>query len=197
MKKLLSAVMLAALLSACAATTGARPSPSTALTPTSPSASPSTSPSHSPSPSPVPSPTAPQGFACTNAGGGAVAASTVTTARIGQHPGYDRLVIEFGGGVPTYTVTVQPSTTFTRSPKGDRVTLEGSSGVLVIVHSITNWASYSGPTAFTPRYPYLRQALLVENFEGYQQWALGIEGAACVRVGTMGSPSRLVIDVGT
>jgi hypothetical protein len=121
--------------------------------------------------------------------------STVTDVIVGQHPGYDRFVIDFGGGVPAYTVTRQQGTTFTRSPKGDQVTLEGTAGVLIVIHSVNNWATYSGPTAFHPRYPFLRQALQVENYEGYQQWALGIQGSPCLRVFTLTGPNRLVIDV--
>ena len=114
---------------------------------------------------------------------------------MGQHPGYDRITIEFAGGVPSYTVTRQQAATFTRSPRGDQVTLEGNAGVLIVIHSVVNWTSYTGPTAFHPGYPYLRQAQQVENFEGYQQWALGIEGTPCLRVFTLASPSRLVVDV--
>jgi hypothetical protein len=119
----------------------------------------------------------------------------VTTVRVGQHDGYDRFVIEFGGGVPNYSVTLQSNATFVRSPRGDQVTLEGTSGVLIVIHSVTNWTSYSGPTGFQPGYPYLRQAVQVENFEGYQQWALGVQGTPCLRVAMFTSPSRLVVDV--
>lgn len=127
--------------------------------------------------------------------GGEVSTSTVTTVRVGQHPGYDRFVIEFGGGVPSYSVTPQSNATFIRSPKGDQVILDGTNGVLIVVHSINNWTSYSGPTAFHTGYPYLRQAMLVENYEGYQQWALGVHGNPCLRVAVYSSPSRLVVDV--
>ncbi len=124
-----------------------------------------------------------------------MAISNVTDVNVGQHPGYDRFVIDFGGGVPTYSVTRQQGTTFTRSPRGDQVTLEGTAGVLIVVHSISNWSTYSGPTAFLPRYPFLRQALQVESYEGYQQWALGIQGSPCLQVFTLAAPNRLVIDV--
>jgi len=50
------------------------------------------------------------------------------------------------------------------------------------MHSVNNWTSYTGPTAFHPRYPYSRHMLQVENFEGYQQWALGVQGTPCLRV---------------
>lgn len=188
------------LLSACAATTnpGASPaasgSPAASATPT-PAATETPTPSPSASPIPAPSPTPPAGFVCGTVGGGNVVTSTVSTVRVGQHPGYDRFVVEFASGVPTYTVTPQANTTFTRSPKGDQVTLDGATGVLITIHSITNWTAYTGPVAFLPRYPYLRQAMLVENYEGHQQWALGVSGRACVRVAIYDSPSRLVVDV--
>lgn len=192
MKNLFAALALIGLLSACGATggTGVRPSPTPSPTPsTSATASPSASPT-----APV-SQTPPAGFGLASVTGGSVSGADVTAVRVGTHAGYDRFTIEFSGGVPNYSVTPQTSATFTRSPKGDQVTLTGTSGVLIIVHSVTNWTSYSGPTAFQPGYPYLRQALQVENFEGYQQWALGVQGTVYVRVAVMGSPDRLVVDV--
>lgn len=168
MRKLLAALFIAGLVSACGST-------------------PSTAPSLPP----------PSGFACNSVIGGEVGGSSVSDVRVGQQSGYDRFVIEFGGGVPSYSVTPQPNTTFTRSPKGDQVTLEGTSGVLIVIHAVTNWTSYSGPSGFHPRYTYLRQAVLVENFEGYQQWALGFSGSPCLRVAAFSSPSRLVVDIAT
>lgn len=184
------------VLSACGSVT--TPVASSSPTPSpSPSVQPSATatPSAAPSPTPATSPTPPADFVCTAVSGGSAASSTVTTARVGQHEGYDRFVIEFGGAMPAYTVTPQSSTVFTRSPKGDQVTLAGTSGVLVVVHSVTNWTSYTGPTEFNSGYPFLRQAMLVENFEGYQQWALGVQGTACVRVAVYSAPTRLVVDL--
>jgi len=200
----MAVVCAAALLVACGSATGSNPSANPGSTPTvppsplsspSPSLSPSESPSPSISPTPLASPIPPAGFVCAGNSGGSVATSTVTTARLGQHPGYDRFVIEFGGGVPSYTVTPQSTTVFSRSPRGDQVTLEGSSGALIVIHSITNWTTYTGPTSALPRYASLRQVMQVENFEGYQQWALGLEGTPCLRVSTLASPSRLVVDI--
>jgi hypothetical protein len=190
MKKLFAALLSIGLLSACGATSGA-----TAVT--SPSTPPSASAAASPSnqPTPAVSPAPPAGFGVASVSGGSVSEAVVTAVRIGSHPGYDRIVIEFSGGVPNYSVTPQTTATFTRSPKGDLVTLQGTSGVLIVVHGVTNWTSYTGPTGFQPGYPYLRQAVQVENFEGYQQWALGVQGAVYIRVTVMGSPDRLVVDV--
>lgn len=174
MKKLLTALFMIGLFSACG------PSPSAGT-----------------SPGPAASPTLPPGFASVAVTGGSVTDSSVSNVTIERGTGYDRFVIEFGGGVPSYSVTPQASAIFTRSPKGDQVTLDGTAGVLIVVHSINNWTSYAGPTQFQPQYPCLRQALQVENFEGYQQWAIGVQGTPYLRVSTLTSPSRLVVDIAT
>ena len=202
MRKLIGALCLTFVLSACAASPIAQQSPSAqptqSATPSvSPSPSPTPSPAPSPSPTPTvaPSPTPPAGFVAANFSGGSAASTAVAAVRVGRHDGYDRFVIEFSGGVPSYTVTRQSSATFTRSPRGDEVTLQGSAGVLIVIHTVTNWTSYTGPTAFHSGYPFLKEALQVENFEGYQQWALGIQGTPYLRVFTLASPNRLVVDV--
>ena len=184
--------ILIVLLTACGATgnTGVRTTPTPSAT-----ASATASPSGAPSASPSASPTPPSGFGLGSISGGSVSTADVTAVRVGNQSGYDRFIIEFSGGVPNYSVTPQSNATFTRSPKGDQVTLAGTSGVLIVVHNVTNWTSYSGPASFQPGYRYLRQALQVENYEGYQQWALGVQGTAYVRVMTLGSPARLVVDV--
>ena len=181
MRRLLIVLAALGLVASCGSPT---------VSSTTPSAQP-----QSPSASASASPTLPTGFVFGDAAGGSVAGSDVVAVRIGQYTGYDRIVIEFASGVPSYSVTRQANPTFTRSPRGDQVTLEGTAGVLIVVHSVTNWSSYGGPTAFNAGYPCLREALMVENFEGYQQWALGIQGTPALRVATLSSPSRLVVDV--
>ena len=147
---------------------------------------------------PQPTSQLPAGFTCADASGGSeLAGSNVVGFRIGQHDGYDRLVIEFSGAIPGYKVQLRSGTSFTDSPRGQTVTLSGTNGVLVVVHPVFNWTSYSGPFASKPDFPILREARQIENFEGYQQWALGIQGTPCLRVTTLASPSRLVVDVAT
>ena len=188
MKKLLIALAALALMTSCG-------SPPVASSTPTPQSSPSSSSAASPSASAAPSPTIPAGFAFQDFSGGSAAGNDVVSVTIGQHPGYDRIVIQFASDIPTYTATRQTSSTFTRSPKGDQVTLQGNAGVLIVVHTVTNWTSYSGPTSFDAGYPYMREAQMVENFEGYQQWALGIQGTPALRVMTLTNPSRLVVDV--
>ncbi|HET9780881.1 MAG TPA: hypothetical protein VFR33_03800 [Candidatus Dormibacteraeota bacterium] len=188
MRKLFIGLAALALMTSC----GSQPVASTTPTPQS---SPSSSAAASPTPSAAPSPTIPAGFAFQDFSGGSVSGNDVVSVTIGQHPGYDRIVIQFASDIPSYSATRQSNSTFTRSPKGDQVTLQGSAGVLIVVHSVTNWTSYGGPTSFDAGYPYMKEVQMVENFEGYQQWALGVQGEPALRVMTLTNPSRLVVDV--
>jgi hypothetical protein len=102
--------------------------------------------------------------------------------------------MEFSAPIPHYTVKTQDSTVFTLVPKGTKVTLSGTAGVLVTVKP-ENWQAYKGPSGMKPGLPFLRQARMVQNFEGTMQWALGIQGSPCLKVTTLTSPPRLVVDV--
>lgn len=178
---------------------GSSPTPSATA---SVSPGPTVTPQASLIPSPPPSPTAtpiwpPAGFTTAGVSGGSLATIvSVSAVRAGAHPGYDRFVIEFSGPVPAYTVTPQADPRFTLTPKGGTVTLEGTNGVLITVHHI-NWTAYTGPTSLRPAFTYLRESQLIQNFEGVQQWGLGIAGVVAVRVFTLSSPARLVVDVTT
>jgi hypothetical protein len=102
--------------------------------------------------------------------------------------------MEFSGPIRGYTVTPQSSPTFTLDPKGTKVTLDGTAGVLITVKP-ENWQAYAGPTGMRPGLPFLKQARMVQNFEGTMQWGLGIQGTPCLQVSTLKSPPRLVVDV--
>jgi len=186
------------LVSCSAATTSTGPSG------TSGSASPSATPSStgSPSPSLSPSPTGPPtGFSCRGSqSGGATAAADwppegprVVAVRVGAHEGFDRIVFEFDGTVPGYSITRQ-GTTFTLSPDGSSVTVAGTRALLVKIQP-QDWLSYNGPQRFRAGLPFLREARIVENFEGIMQWGLGVAGTPCIRVTTLSAPPRLVIDI--
>jgi len=147
--------------------------------------------------SPTPAaPSARPAFICADAAGGSVTDSTVVGVRVGRHVGYDRFEIQFGGGVPSYEVTRLQTPTFeSGGGRGGKVTLEGTTGVAITMSSVSNWTSYSGPTEFHPQFTFLRQAQQVQNYEGYQTWALGIQGTTCLRIFTLASPNRLVVDI--
>lgn len=120
----------------------------------------------------------------------------VNAIRTGSHAGYDRLVVEFASGVPgSITITPQQRPTFTASPRGDSVTLAGSSGLHVVMHDADAHTSYGGPVALKPNGAALVEVRRLEDFEGYVGLGLGLADSSCYRAFMLTSPTRLVIDV--
>lgn len=122
--------------------------------------------------------------------------AVIDALRTGTHPGYDRLTIELkSGGLTDIEVRTQTGTTFTRSPRGDQVTLAGENGILVVIHGADLHTGYSGPADIKTGYSALIEVQQIEDFEGTVQLALGVSGAACHRAFLLTNPDRLVIDV--
>jgi hypothetical protein len=150
-------------------------------------------------PAPVTPPTAPgnnlPAFACANSGGGKTGVAHTVAARVGENSGYDRFVLQFDSAVPTYTVKRQARPVFPAGPSGQTITVTGTVGVLVQVHSATGATTFTGPTDFLhPEYQILKEARQTEDFEGYVSWGLGLSQAACMRTFTLADPARLVVD---
>jgi hypothetical protein len=170
----------------------------------SPSPSPSANATPSLTPSPVPSATPPDSslpaFVCTGpvslAGTSSPAVAFVDAVRTGTHTGYDRVTIEFNNGEPA-NVDMSPhaGTTFTQGASGQQVTLQGSTGMLVIIHGADEHTAYSGSIDVKPGYPVLVELRQVEDFEGTVQWGLGLSKSACYRAFYLTNPARLVIDI--
>jgi hypothetical protein len=170
----------------------------------SPSPSPSATTSPSPKPSPSPAQTPPDSnlpaFVCAGpvsvAGTSSPAVAFVDAVRTGTHTGYDRVTIEFNNGEPA-NVDMSPhsGTTFTQGASGQQVTLQGSTGMLVIIHGADEHTAYSGSVDFKTGYAVLVELRQVEDFEGTVQWGLGLSKAACYRAFYLTNPARLVIDI--
>jgi hypothetical protein len=179
--------------------------PGTAPTPT-PSASPSSVATATPSvaPSPVPSATPPDSnlpaFVCAGpvslAGTQTPTVAFVDALRTGTHTGYDRVTIEFNNGEPANVdLSSHDGTTFTQGASGQQVTLQGTTGLLVIIHGADQHTSYSGPTDIKPGYSVLLELRQTEDFEGTVQWGFGLAKVACYRAFFLTSPARVVIDI--
>jgi len=163
-----------------------------------PSASPS-SVTHSPSPTQTPADNLPA-FVCAGpvslAGTSSPTVAFVDAVRTGTHPGYDRVTIEFNNGEPA-NVDMSPhdGTTFTQGASGQQVTLQGSTGLLVIIHGSDEHTAYTGSTDIKTGYSMLLELRQVEDFEGTVQWGLGLSKSACYRAFYLTNPARLVIDI--
>ena len=151
---------------------------------------------------PVTPPTAPgtnlPAFACADAGGGKTGVANVVTARVAPQAGYDRFVLQFDSAVPSYTVKRQNSPVFPSGASGQTLTLSGTAGALVRVHSATGANTFTGSTDISHgEYPIIKEARQTEDFEGYVSWGLGLGKAACLRTFTLTDPARLVVDFST
>ena len=145
--------------------------------------------------SPTPPGTNLPDFACADASGGKTGVANTIAARTGEVQGYDRFVLQFDPLVPTYTVKRQAKPVFPMGASGQTVTLDGTVGVLVTVHSAQGGTTFTGSTDIRhPEYQILREARQTQDFEGYVSWGLGLSKPACMRAFTLNDPARLVID---
>jgi hypothetical protein len=145
---------------------------------------------------PSPTPT-PQPFLCQDqSGGSSGVTATLTNIRPGSHAGdgYDRVVFDFNGSIPSWDLTRQEAPTFTRDASGQQVTLDGSAGLKLVLRG----ADVAGGVAsdLTPRYTSIREVAQLGNFEHQLTYGFGLSSSQCVRVLQL-SNSRLVVDVAT
>lgn len=137
-------------------------------------------------------------FACIDAAGGTTGVANTIAARMTEQTGYDRFVLQLDSIIPNYTVKRQAKPVFTQGASGQTLTLVGTAGVLVQVHSATGVATFTGPTDIVhPEFTILQEARQTEDFEGYVSWGLGLSHPACMRVFTLANPARLVVDFQT
>lgn len=138
-------------------------------------------------------------FTCGAKSGGPTAPGfpiDITAVRVGHHAHYDRFVVQFAGRtVAAYTLTPQRRPVFRVDPSNRRVVLLGHAGLRLVLHEATGQGSYGGPLDFRPRFPQLREARQIGDFEAVTSWGLGLRAPSCTRVFTLHRPSRLVIDV--
>jgi hypothetical protein len=128
--------------------------------------------------------------------------ANVTFVRVGTAAGYDRFVIQFDGPVPAYSVTGQDSSTFMADPSGQTLQLQGTSGIVIVVHGasgtdLNGHQTFTGSQDLTPGYPVLKEARQVGDFERVFKWGLGVSQTGCghANVTTLTGPDRLVVDV--
>ncbi len=118
--------------------------------------------------------------------------------RVGKHPGFDRIVVEFtGAGVPGWAVHYVDRPRLDGS--GEYVSVAGGA-FLDIYASHTTWSPsdlYNGPTRLSARDGTgVDEVYVVGTFEGDTQVIAGVRGGARpFRVFTLSERARLVVDV--
>lgn len=151
-------------------------------------------------------------FSCSPVSGGtATSEAQLTDVRSAHHPGFDQITFEFAAPVtggplaklPAYTVVSQPSANFVRDASGQPVLLEGTAGLRIVVHGASGYdnlasvprQTYTGSTDQRPGLPEIREVAEVGDYERVLSWGVGLASPACFRIGELGSPARLVIEV--
>jgi len=152
-------------------------------------------------------PGAAPGGASAGAGGGSPApasacatpGSYLTSIRTGQQASADRVVFQFAGKLPSYTVTPVPQVVGDGS--GKPVTIAGKSFLKVTfrgasaVCPATGHATYPGPSATTPNYAQLLGLAAAGDFEGYLTWGIGLAAKGGYHAYALTAPYRVVIDI--
>src|SRR6202022_887493 len=146
---------------------------------------------------PSPAPT-PQPFTCSDHSGGSAGLNAqLTGIRVASHEadGYDRIVFDFSGGVPSYALSRQESATFIRDASGQSLPLDGSAGIKLVFRDTD--AGPGVPVDTAPRLKSVREIAQIGNFERVLSYGVGLSSAQCLRTQELSGPSRLVVDVAT
>lgn len=112
--------------------------------------------------------------------------------------GYDRIVFDFPGALPGYTVRYVDEVQ--EDPSGLPVDMPGRRFLLIVftpaqAHTDEGAAQVS-PRRKTLDYPMMRGYVLVGDFEGYVSVAIGLDDVVGYRVGELtGQPGRIYLDV--
>lgn len=127
----------------------------------------------------------------------APAMPVVTGVRTAAHPecGYDRLVLDITGPLPSSKVS--SAAQVTADPSGKPITLPGRQYLLITLQPARAHDSSGGSTvtrsAQALGYPVLKGYALAGDFEGVVTLALGLDGPASIRIGEL--PGHWYIDV--
>lgn len=125
---------------------------------------------------------------------------SLTDVRLGQHPGFVRVVFEFvGSGEPIWDVGYA-SPPFVGGGSGEVVPVDGTHFLLVHVAPGARYDSdynltYLGPTEIDPGYPPIDEVVFVDDFEADMTWVIGLTGERPFLAYVLQSPLRLVIDI--
>jgi len=127
------------------------------------------------------------------------AEATLRKVRVGRHDGFDRIVFEFDGARPAYTV--RSTGVATTGGAGAPIPAGGTTALQIDIAAHTvDMEAADFPRTFdnavlTPRYPTLRTLRYGNEFEGLATFGAGLRARTGFRVLELSNPTRLAIDV--
>ncbi len=124
----------------------------------------------------------------------------LTDVRVGDHPGFVRIVFDLtGNGTPLYIVGYEDPPFLATS--GDPVPVDGEAFLAVHLsparrHDIdTDTPTYTGDLVLDPDLGPIAQIVFVDDFEATMTWVIGLDGERAFLVLVLQDPLRLVVDV--
>ena len=141
----------------------------------------------------MPSATIPSWPQQARSGPGSGSEGSLTAIRTGEHPGYDRVVFEFRGGVPGYHAGYVAEVRADAS--GKVVPLAGQAFLHLVFHPSSAYQTYHGPAVLRPGLPSLLQISAAGDFEGYLSFGLGLSQRVGFTISTLSGPSRVIVDI--
>jgi hypothetical protein len=126
-----------------------------------------------------------------------VGSPKLTGLRAGRHPGFDRVVFQLNGPIPSYySVRYVPVVRLDGS--GEPLSLRGNAFLEVVVRAPTHDDDYRPvltPTRLRPDLPALREVSAPGSFEGQTTAGIGVTQRVGFRIFELASPTRIVIDL--
>lgn len=138
------------------------------------------------------------GVPAATASAAAPTAPQLTAIRAGAHPGFERLVFQFAGGVPSVrSVAWVPQVVADAS--GLPVPLQGRAFLRVVfspatAHTEAGTSTLAGTLPRTYDFAVVRQVAAAGDFENVLSFGIGTWQKTAVRVHTLRGPARVVLD---
>jgi hypothetical protein len=130
---------------------------------------------------------------------GAQSTPTLVDVRVGRHPGFDRVVFEFRGGLPDHRVSYVDQ--LVEDGSGRPVSVAGAADLQVVFQAANAHEEDGSPSVsprrFSPGLPAVKEVAQVGDFEAVVTYGIGIDRRRPITVSTLSGPSRLIIDVAT
>lgn len=122
----------------------------------------------------------------------------LTGVRAAGHPdqGYDRVVFDIQGGLPSYSARYVSEVR--ADPSDQPMTVPGRRQLLIVFHPMQAHRDSGGVTVSGVHHvglPMLTSYAVAGDFEGYVSIALGLDDQAGYRIGEL--PGRIYVDVAT
>lgn len=117
--------------------------------------------------------------------------TVVRDVRVGRNGGCDRVVFEFAGPMPGYTVRYVAGVS--RDGSGAPLPLAGSAFLQVTLRP-TSTVTHAPQASIRPGYTALREVAGAGDFEGVTSYGIGLSGRQPYRAFRLTAPNRLVLD---